>query len=61
MIKKVLLLSIPFSVGCCIRNHCERPAPTWKTEACITAKFDPCNEQRPVHGVDASFKVVKEW
>ncbi len=62
MIQKVVFLSVPFIIGCCLSHHGHTCAkPKFRTETGVNAKFDPYNEAKPVSGVEASWKFVKEW
>ena len=61
MIRRVMILSIPFLFGCCISHKHTCAKPKFKTESALSARFDPCNEVRPIQGVDVGWKFISEW
>jgi hypothetical protein len=61
MVRRVLVLTIPFLFGCCIAQRHTCTKPKFKTETGVNAKFDPYNEAKPIQGIEASWKFVREW
>jgi hypothetical protein len=60
MLKRVLFLSVPFILGCCISRH-SACKPKWRAETGVNAKFDPYCQDRPIKGIEVGAKLSKEW
>lgn len=54
VIKWIFVALTIFLVGC--GHTCKS-----KAESGISAKFDPYNAARPVHGVEVGLKFIREW